>query len=166
MILRPVTPADLPRILEIQTLAPQAAQWGEGSYRKIAEGEPSLAGNVAEVGAEVTGFLIYRSLGADEIEILNLAVASEYRRKGFGRSLVVQLLSQTGGSVFLEVRESNAAAIDFYHRLGILRNRTSGGLLRQPARRCRSDAISARAGIGFRATTMAQLSIEILLKLW
>ena len=55
-------------MLEIQTLAPQAAQWAEESYRKIAEGELSLAGNVAEVGAEVTGFLIYRSLGADEID--------------------------------------------------------------------------------------------------
>ena len=84
VILRPITPGDLPRILEIQALAPQAAQWREESYRRIAHVEVALAGLVAEVGEAVIGFLIYRSLGADEIEILNLAVAPEQRTKVLG----------------------------------------------------------------------------------
>ena len=105
-------------MLEIQTFSPQAAQWKEESYRQIVQGELGLAGDVAEVGAKVIGFLIYRSLGADEIEVLNLAVAPEHQRRGFGRALMGQLLSQTAGSVFLEVRASNATAIGFYRRLG------------------------------------------------
>ncbi len=91
VILRPITPGDLPRILEIQALAPQAAQWREESYRRIAHVEVALAGLVADgsgpggkVGEAVIGFLIYRSLGADEIEILNLAVAPEQRAKVLG----------------------------------------------------------------------------------
>ncbi len=118
VILRPITPGDLPRVLEIQALAPRAAQWKEEGYRWIADVEAGLAGSVAEIGEAVIGFLIYRSLGAGETEILNLAVAPEQRGEGFGRDLVAPLLNQTDGSVFLEVRASNAAAIAFYQGLG------------------------------------------------
>ena len=104
-------------MLEIQTSSPQAGQWKAESYRQIVNEELGLAVTVAEVGEEVIGFLIYRSLGAGEVEILNLAVAAEHRRRGFGRDLVGQLLSQTR-SVFLEVRASNAGAISFYRQLG------------------------------------------------
>ena len=127
-------------MLEIQTSSPQAGQWKAESYRQIVNGELGLAGTVAEVGEEVIGFLIYRSLGADEVEILNLAVAAERRCSGFGRSLVGQLLNQTPGSVFLEVRASNAGAISFYRQLGFSEIGRRGGYYASP----REDGVQMR----------------------
>ena len=63
----------------------------------------------------VAGFLVVRSLGEGESEILNLAVAPENRRRGVARAMLLPALH---GSVFLEVRESNRSAIAFYKSLG------------------------------------------------
>ena len=60
--------------------------------------------------------------GADEGEILNLGVVTVHRRRGVGKALVEHILARLGGegvrSVFLEVRESNAAARRLYENLG------------------------------------------------
>jgi len=54
---------------------------------------------------------------ADEAEILNLAVAREWRRRGIGRRLMETALEGAVSAgvrrVFLEVRESNAGARAF-----------------------------------------------------
>jgi ribosomal-protein-alanine N-acetyltransferase len=69
----------------------------------------------------VVGFLAARR-AADEIEILNLAVLPEFRRKRFGRQLVEAALrkaAEAGARVaHLEVRCSNQAAIAFYEGCG------------------------------------------------
>jgi ribosomal-protein-alanine N-acetyltransferase len=54
----------------------------------------------------------------DETEILNLAVDPAFRRRGIGRLLVDSIRLQAGGTVYLEVRESNQGARKFYERLG------------------------------------------------
>jgi [ribosomal protein S18]-alanine N-acetyltransferase len=70
------------------------------------------------------GILAYCALRAvaDETEILGLAVAPGWRRKGFGRFLLRRALSlgRALGAVtaFLEVREGNASAIGLYRSLG------------------------------------------------
>ena len=57
-----------------------------------------------------------------ETDMMNIAVAPEYRRRGIGEMLITQLLkkiSREGSrSLSLEVRCSNLAAISLYEKLG------------------------------------------------
>ena len=73
-----------------------------------------LAGTV--VAAVVAGFDGFRGW------INHLAVAPEYRRKGFGRALVseaeARLRTLGCPKVNLQVRASNAGVAEFYRRLG------------------------------------------------
>jgi len=51
-------------------------------------------------------------------QILNLAVVPDSRRKGVARALLDSTLRAFRGDVFLEVRESNVVAQEFYKSLG------------------------------------------------
>jgi ribosomal-protein-alanine N-acetyltransferase len=66
----------------------------------------------------VVGFLVWRPLAEGECEVLNLAVAPEFRRQGVARELLNPLLNLRGTQAFLEVRESNQAARIFYKSMG------------------------------------------------
>ena len=103
--------ADLDAIARIQAASTQAAQWPPADYL-----QHDLF--VATSGSAVIGFLVTRPLAAGESEILNLAVATEHRRQGVARALIQSCLSDFRGDVFLEVRESNLAAKEFYKSLG------------------------------------------------
>jgi ribosomal-protein-alanine N-acetyltransferase len=76
---------------------------------------------VADYGTQPAGYVVMRA-AADEGEILNLAVAGPHQRRGVGRALVHAALARLGASgartVYLEVRESNAAARQLYQGLG------------------------------------------------
>jgi ribosomal-protein-alanine N-acetyltransferase len=76
---------------------------------------------VAEEQRQIAGYVVALD-AADEGEILNLAVAEGGRRRGLGRALVeamIAALSERGvRQVFLEVRESNAAARALYATFG------------------------------------------------
>jgi len=110
----------IPAVQAILATSPEAAHW---SGRAIADTLGATPGYnfVAIVGDEIAGFISGRRV-AVEGEILNLAVKPEYRRHGLGQALVNVVLDrfhQDGVmQVFLEVRESNHAAISFYERLG------------------------------------------------
>ncbi len=69
---------------------------------------------------EIVGYGLI-SVVADECEILNIAVAPSWQRKGFGYELLSQMLEMAyvkGARVcHLEVRQSNVAAQDLYKRL-------------------------------------------------
>jgi ribosomal-protein-alanine N-acetyltransferase len=72
---------------------------------------------VVAVEGEVRGWAAVRSLGAGESELLQVEVAAGYRRRGLARALLTAALQ---GTVFLEVRESNAPAIALYEDLGFV----------------------------------------------
>ena len=102
---------DLDAVAAIQRASPGAARWNAADYldREFL---------VALEGDRVVGFLVARTLVAGEREILNLAVAPDFRRKGVARALLDGALQGFRGSVFLEVRESNRVAQEFYKSLG------------------------------------------------
>ncbi len=108
---------DLPRLLEIQGSCPEAAQWSRPQYQQ-ALGDPLLGCLVAERRGQIAGLLVLCGPVCGELEILNLAVDPAHRRASVGSTLVGEVLSIPAAYVFLEVRESNAAAIAFYRRLG------------------------------------------------
>src|SRR5262249_4233604 len=106
-------PADLPHIARIQAASSGAATWNVAEYLQY-----YLL--VAIADARVAGFLVSRSISPDECELLNLAVAPEFRRQGIGGTLVRALQTSFRGSVFLEVRASNESARKFYNSMGFL----------------------------------------------
>jgi ribosomal-protein-alanine N-acetyltransferase len=101
---------------------------------------------VAEAPGGVVGYLVAQH-AADEGEILNLAVTPARHRHGIGRALVERALSTLAGhgarSIFLEVRESNAAARALYAALGYEEVGRRPAYYRRPA----EDAIVLRAAI-------------------
>ncbi|HKE21039.1 MAG TPA: ribosomal protein S18-alanine N-acetyltransferase [Bryobacteraceae bacterium] len=102
---------DWSEIAAIQGASPEAAQWNIGDYGRYDS-------FVAVHQNQVAGFLVWRAIADAECEILNLAVLPDFRRQGVGRALVQSLLKSFNGPVFLEVRESNEAAIGLYKSLG------------------------------------------------
>lgn len=119
MKIRRLEAGDVDGVLAIQSLSAEAARWSRAEYERVARGE--FAGWVAENESNVAGFLIARRI-ADEMEILNLAVAPLLRRSGIGGRLVREALGwgKSGGAaqVYLEVRASNEEAQRFYESHG------------------------------------------------
>jgi ribosomal-protein-alanine N-acetyltransferase len=108
--IRPATTADLPAVDAIQSSSTEGAQWNVADYLD----HDFL---VAIVGNSVVGFVVFRRIAEDEREILNLAVAPDFRRKGVATALLNASVHGFRGAVFLEVRQSNTAAIQFYKLL-------------------------------------------------
>jgi ribosomal-protein-alanine N-acetyltransferase len=109
--IRPGAAADLADVAAIQAASPEAAQWPPQDYL-------GYDFRVCILDDRIAGFAVARITGPDERELLNLAVAPEFRRRGAGAGLVRSLVTVTAVSVFLEVRESNRAARVFYKTLG------------------------------------------------
>lgn len=102
---------DLAAMAEIQQASPEAAQWDVKSYL-------SYDCRVALEQGRLAGFLVSRQTAPGEREILNLAVAPEFRGRGIGSRLLHHVLATSTGEWFLEVRSSNAAARNLYRQAG------------------------------------------------
>ena len=113
MNLRPLTEADLPSIAALQHDSPSAAQWAPGDYL-------TYQTLVAEDGQAILGFIVWRQVAQDEMEILNLVVHPSARRRGIARTLLSQATKSFVGNVYLEVRETNQPALSFYTSAGFL----------------------------------------------
>ena len=76
---------------------------------------------VALEDGAVCGYIGSQTCG-EESDMMNLAVAPEYRRKGVAQKLTEELsrrlVEQGSHCLSLEVRESNSAAIALYEKLG------------------------------------------------
>ena len=102
---------DLAAISAIQAASPEAAHWKPADYL-----EHRLLVAIGDAG--VVGFAVARAVADQEFEILNVAVAPEFRRQGIARQLLGALFHDYHGTFFLEVRESNQAAQFCYKALG------------------------------------------------
>jgi len=110
---------DIASVLAIQKDSPELAQWTVRDYEGLARG--GMAGWVAEEEGYVAGFIVARQI-ADEIEILNIAVAPHARRRNIGTELL-RVTFEWGRAnhahkAFLETRASNSPAIAFYQHHG------------------------------------------------
>ena len=107
ILIRPPGPLDLAAVDAIQQSSPEAAHWNVADYldQEI---------YVAVIDNLIGGFVVLRTVAPGEREILNLAVTPALRRRGVASALLEGCLRGVKGSVFLEVRESNHAAREFY----------------------------------------------------
>ena len=78
---------------------------------------------VAQQGGVLQGFLVAQIIG-EECELENIVVAEASRRRGLGSQLIRALIKtgrdQNVNRIFLEVRESNAAARALYENCGFV----------------------------------------------
>jgi tRNA threonylcarbamoyladenosine biosynthesis protein TsaB len=120
-------------VADLAKRTPEAAQWSPETYTAL--NDHGQYAWVAEANGTVHGFFVARVI-ADEAEVLNLAVASAKRRTGIAKSLwneaFVEFRSRGVRRVFLEVRESNSAAIRFYEKQGFARTGLRAGYYHEP----------------------------------
>ena len=125
--------ADVESIRKLLWRTPEAAPWYEDDFLRAFESNFNL--RIAEEEGSVCGLVAFRVM-ADEAEILNLAVDSSRRRRGLGSLLVEHAIaackSEGATRVFLEVRDSNRVARDFYARMGFAEAGRRRQYYRQP----------------------------------
>lgn len=122
IIIRKMQPEDLAEVCKIEK-DNFSLPWSEKSFLESMEREDTVF-LVALEDEDVAGYIgCYCIAGAGEIT--NVAVKASHRRKGIGGKLL-QKLYEKGAALdtqeyFLEVRESNEAAIGLYLRQGFVK---------------------------------------------
>ena len=126
-----------PREFAIEALAPGSGEalsllhredfirpWSDGEFEQLLAQDAVFGFAGLEIGrgsAGPVGFVLAR-LAAGEAEILAIAVARSHRREGLGWQLMHAVLrelhAERAEALFLEVDETNEAAIALYRRLG------------------------------------------------
>ena len=120
-MVRTALPSDGPSLAAIHARCFGRA-WDEAAMAQFL-GVPSCLVLIASSheDAPAQGFLIARA-ASDEAEVLTLCVLPAYRRQGLARALLVSLVQKLRRSgtqrLFLEVEESNDAALGLYRSLG------------------------------------------------
>ena len=127
--------ADLPRILLLAKSCPEAAQWTPSEF-ELSIGD--VRGWVIGDREILFGFLAVRTIElAREMELLNLAVGPNWRRRGYASALLNTALAESRErgfqAVFLEVRESNQRAITFYKKHGFAQSGRRSNYYRNPS---------------------------------
>jgi ribosomal-protein-alanine N-acetyltransferase len=121
---------DLAAVMGIQSRTPQAAQWTQPEYAKLAS-DPGGLILVVELDhvspPAIAGFAAFHRV-LDEAELRNMAVDPAYQRQGLGRELLAEgrrrLVEQGVRDIYLEVRASNISAQRLYYSAGFgLRSR-------------------------------------------
>jgi len=123
-------------MIALERSCPTAAHWDEHRYAElfhsrgtsqrlalVAAAPPAISSRAGGSNSicEVSGFLIARHVGS-EWELENIAIAAAFQRQGIGNQLLSALFEQArqagSESIYLEVRESNAAARSLYEKAG------------------------------------------------
>lgn len=119
-LLRPMSMADVPEIARLDALC-YPYPWTAGNFAD------SLSAGyyccVYQIENDIIGYAVIL-LAAGEAHLLNLTIAPEWQGSGWGRQLMQKLVSKIRqddiGSIWLEVRPSNAIAYRLYSGLGFV----------------------------------------------
>lgn len=101
-----------------------AKPWDEATMAQFLASPDTLClvGSVSDDSSGIVGGMLIARKAADEAELITLAVAPACRRSGLGRALlefaVHELRAAGAKTLFLEVDESNEAAVALYRKLG------------------------------------------------
>ncbi len=112
-MIRPFTPSDMDRILEIESQAFPKSPYSRGIFASLHRSNPATFLVYGE--EKILGYLVYTPEG----HIISIAVDPRHRRKGIGTRLVKEAIgNSTGEFIWAEVRKSNTGAQAFYGKLG------------------------------------------------
>ena len=129
--IRKMLPADIDEILGIEKSCFTSEAWSRDSFEAMVS-EDFLTALVCTVDGVLAGY-VCGSCVANELEIHSVAVREDFRRMGIARALIGELETLTDPEAeFLEVRESNAAAISLYESLGFRLVGRRKGYYREP----------------------------------
>ena len=141
MEIRKMTAREVPQVAELEKLC-FAMPWSEKSVAGELD-NPLALWLVAMEGDRLAGYVGSQTV-MDETDMMNLAVAPQFRRQGVGEALVNALtasLKELGSRCLtLEVRDSNEAARALYGKLGFREIGRRRGYYRDP----REDALILR----------------------
>ena len=119
MVIREMKIGDVPQIAKLETIC-FSDPWSEKSIASELENRLSYW-LVAEQDGIIIGYVGSQSV-LDSADMMNIAVAPAYRRKGIGRMLIAalidHLLQKKIRFLLLEVRISNISAISLYNSMG------------------------------------------------
>jgi ribosomal-protein-alanine N-acetyltransferase len=129
-----MTESDLAAAIEIDLVSFVPSEMGIGREDPRVVRERSLREELSRTWARLRaardddgrllGYALFWHV-VDEVQLLNVAVAIESRRRGIGLALMNDLIAYARAHdvarILLEVRASNAAAIALYDRLGFER---------------------------------------------
>ena len=114
-VVEPASARDAARLSELHA-ASFARGWGEGEFEGMISERNTLVHRLRQ-GRKIIGFAVSR-IGADEAEILSIAVDLACRGRGLSRTLLLTHLGHLAArgvrTIFLEVEENNQPARRLY----------------------------------------------------
>jgi [ribosomal protein S18]-alanine N-acetyltransferase len=118
-VIEPASPRDAARLAQLHGASFHRG-WGESEFESMLAERNTLVHRLRS-GRKIIGFAVSR-LGADEAEILSIAIDGAYRGRGLSRDLLLTHLGHLAGrgvrTIFLEVEENNQPARRLYERAG------------------------------------------------
>ena len=118
-LVEPATLRDAPRLAQLHAASFHRG-WGDGEFESMIAERNTLVHRL-RLGRKIIGFAVSR-IGADEAEILSIAIDEDKRGRGLSRNLLLTHLGHLAGRgvrrIFLEVEENNAPARRLYERYG------------------------------------------------
>lgn len=115
----PATLADAPRLAQLHGASFRRG-WGESEFESML-GESNTLVHRLRRGRRTIGFAVSR-IGADEAEILTIALDPRHRGQGLSGNLLLTHLGHLAGrgvrTIFLEVEENNVPALRLYKKAG------------------------------------------------
>ena len=118
-VIEPATIRDAPRLAPLHGTSFHRG-WGESEFERMLAERNTLVQRL-RLGRKIIGFAVSR-MGADEAEILSIAIDAGHRGKGYSRNLLLTHLGHLAGygvrSIFLEVEENNHPARRLYQWAG------------------------------------------------
>ena len=118
-LVEPASLRDAPRLAQLHAASFHRG-WGEGEFESMIAERNTLVHRL-RLGRKIIGFAVSR-IGADEAEILSIAIDADKRGRGLSRNLLLIHLGHLAGRgvrrIFLEVEENNAPARRLYEGSG------------------------------------------------
>jgi ribosomal-protein-alanine N-acetyltransferase len=146
MIIQQLYEKDVPQLVLIEEAA-YTAPWSEETFKRCFSLGYHLWG--LEYADHLVGYIVY-AIQVGECHILNLCVHPEHQKQGFGRQLMLHVLTLAkkngAGIAFLEVRRSNIQAISLYKKMGFIQVAERKGYY--PHENGREDAIIFAKDLG------------------
>lgn len=131
LIVRPIEPGDVESVIGIEEDS-FPKPWENDVFRILAawygevmvENRRTVLMRVAEINEQVVGYIVWEeNRDTFTAHLMNLAITSSFRRKGYATLLAIYAFDKMKGQemkrCILEVRESNLAAIELYRQLGM-----------------------------------------------